>query len=124
MQVPGKKIFYGETFYSDWSDRGGNGFILRGQKVDTQVSTGSMKVRVEVFTKNKDETGDGTSLSTYIDIDSNTAPIENASVYQVLFEPSGSGVKELVRVKISTPSGSAADWMLVRTFPFVWFDGA
>ena len=121
MDIPGKKLFTDEEFYTDWMPRGGGGFILRGQMIDM---TGTLlAVNVEVETKNREDTSNPTSSI-------KTLTLNNAgahAIQQALFEPpagSGStGVKELVRLKVSA-TGGTADWMLCRTFPIIWFEGA
>ena len=122
MDVPGKRIFKDEEFYTDWMPRGGDGFILRGQMIEMTGTT--LAVSVEVETKNSDDTSNPTTSI-------KTLTLNNAggnAIQQALFEPptgaGSTGVKELVRLKVSTSSGSAGDWMLCRTFPFVWFEGA
>ena len=35
-----------------------------------------------------------------------------------------SGVKEYARLRVRGVGTTAGEWLLVRTFPFVWFDGA
>ena len=55
MQMPGNTIHFDESFYTDWMQRRGNGFIVRGQNADTNSIT--MSVKVEVFTKNSEENG-------------------------------------------------------------------
>ena len=128
MQIPGKKVIYGESFSTDWMPRGGDGFILRGQQVDSTIDT-TLIVKVEVYTKNADSAGDGAKLeesgstnAVHIDIADGSV-----NVIEVIVEPSATankGVLEMVRLRISTSSGSSGDWLLCRTFPITWFDGA
>ena len=128
MDIPGRRIIKDETFYTDWMPRGGDGLILRGQQIESTVSTG-LTVKVEVYTKNADETGDGAKLeesgsTNAVHVDFVTGSV---GVVEALSEPSATankGVKELVRLKITTSGGSTGDWMLCRTFPLLWFEGA
>lgn len=128
MQVPGKKIFQGEAFFTDWQPRGGDGFILRGQFIDKYQSGGTgITVSIEIWTKNSEETGDGAQLTAggggavELEITDSSTDVE-----QVFFPPAGgaAGVMEMVRLKVTTTGGAAGDWMLMRTFPFLWFFGA
>ncbi len=122
MQVPGRKIFRDEEFYTDWMPRGGDGFILRSQQIVSTPSTG-MDVLIEVQTKNiEDTTNPTTSLISAQTLEAAVVTLKRSA----FTPPTGSGttgVKELVRLKVYTANGTAGDWMLCRTFPLVWFDG-
>lgn len=123
MQIPGRKIFQGETFLTDWQPRGGDGFILRAENIgDTGID-----VAIEILTKNSEETGDGLPITS-----NGTNPYQlvltaaSSGIKELIVEPSADaneGVEELVRLKVSTSGGSSSDWMLCRTFPLVWFEG-
>jgi hypothetical protein len=128
MQIPGKKIFEGEKFLTDWMTRGGDGFILRGEMIDATPST-TLKVKVEVYTKNSEVAGEGDALEETGS--ANAVNIELAadgtSIVEVIVEPSGTankGVEEMIRLRVTTSGGSSGDWLLCRTFPIIWFDGA
>ncbi len=123
MQVPGKKIFYGEKFYTDWMPRGGDGFIIRGQMIDIGGDASpTLTVTIEVQTKNSEDTTNPSSGDSLVDLVLSTGN----TVKEALFEPAAdpNGVKELVRLEVTAGSGSESEWMLCRTFPLIWFEGA
>ena len=127
MNVPGRKIFKGESFYTDWQPRGGDGAILRGQVIsEFKDGATGITVEIKVYTKNSEATTnqDGTAISGFqLDLDGTS----NA-VIEEIFEPAGAGagVKEEIRFKVYTNAtdGTDGDWLLLRTFGLLWFEGA
>jgi hypothetical protein len=88
-----------------------------------------VKVKVEVYAKNSEVTGEGDALEETGS--TNAVNIELAadgtSIVEVIVEPSGTankGVEEMIRLRGTTSGGSSGDWLLCRTFPIIWFDGA
>jgi hypothetical protein len=121
MNIPGKKVFHDEEFLTDWMPRGGDGFILRGERIDQITTTPAMKVSIEVQTKNSEDTTNPTTGIKTLDL-----PFDGSALREAIFEPAANpnGVKELIRFKVSTTLGAENDWMLLRTFPLIWFEGA
>lgn len=124
MQIPGKKIFNNETFLTDWTSRGGDGLFLRGQRIDSSDS--AMKVVVKVYTKNTEDTGKGSAITDGISDYKLEISATGTAVDQLEILPDASlGIKEMVRLEVSTSGGTADDeWILCRTFPIVWYEGA
>ncbi len=123
MQVPGKKIFYGEKFYTDWMPRGGDGFIIRGQMIDAGGDASpSLTVTIGVQTKNSEDTTNPATGVSLVDLALSTGNTVKEALFQPAADPNG--VKELVRLEVTAGSGSENEWMLCRTFPLIWFEGA
>ncbi len=100
--------------------RGGDGFIIRAQKIDNGGGATTLDVVISVETKNSEETTNPTSGLVTLTIEGT----DTTAVIEKLFEPSAAGVEELVRLKVTTVNGSEGLWMLCRTFPLIWFEGA
>ena len=47
VTMPGRRISYGETFYADWMNRGGDGALLRAQALIKSSTTGSIYLSLE-----------------------------------------------------------------------------
>jgi len=89
------------SFYSPWFPRQGD------------------NLRVTVFTKNNEDTGDGS------DADAGTSIVASATGRSTAEWTSGTaGLKELVRYKYSVQSTGtgATDWVLFRMLTPVWFN--
>ena len=103
------------SFYSPWVPRGGDN--LRAT-VDV-VGRVSSQLTVRVFTKNLEDTGDGT------DADVGTSIVASATGRATAEWTSGTAaLKELVRYKYTVQSTGtgATDWVLFRMLAPVWFD--
>ena len=115
-------IHSGNTVFSPWFPRGGDYLIASADVSDS--SSSSPTLTIQVFTKNREDTGDGTDASattgTKIDYTSGATGIQHDEW------PGGTGasdgIKELVRYKFSVTGGTASDWFLFRMLPPVWFD--
>jgi hypothetical protein len=86
-----------------------------------------MKVVVKVYTKNTEDTGKGTVIDDGVNDYKLEISATGNAIDEVEIPPSPdstSGIKELVRFEVSTTGGSAGEWLLCRTFPIVWYQGA
>ena len=122
MDIPGRLYEHGEEVYTDWFPRQGDGIILRLQAIDRKGS--NIKSKIEVYTKNAEDTGAGTAISGW-EKETDTP----GTVYELIKVSDatgggGAGLKEMVRLKVSTASGSDGDWILARIFPPIFFDAA
>ncbi len=101
-------LLSGQTVYSPWFARGGD--YVRVTLDLIAASSGVDKLKVEVFTKNREEATDG-AVATGTAID--TATVGRSSTeYSVL--------KELVRYKF-TPGGTGQNFLFRMLAP-VWLD--
>ena len=91
--------------YSPWMPRGGD--YLRAT---AEYIAGNGDLTVSVYTKNKEETGDGTAV---------TGSISLTSAGRTTAE--FTGLEELVRYEF-TAGGSTSQWFLFRMLGPVWFD--
>lgn len=126
MNFPGRRFKDGEVIYSEWFQRGGDNAIFRAEKVDHSGTT--ISVTFNLYTKNADDTGDGTVL-----LDSGASAYElkidqssGTTIQELVIdsEDASQGMEELLRVKATVSGGSADDWLLGRLFPPVFYDGA
>ena len=92
--------------YSPWFPRGGD--ILRAT-VEVIAKNGSDGVVVSIYHKNREDTGDGTSLGT----------MTQSTVGRGTSE--FTGLKELVRYKFD-PGSTTGNWVMFRILPVVWAD--
>jgi hypothetical protein len=125
MMVPMRKVFHNEEFYTDWVYRNGDGLILRGEQIDT--NSGAIEVKFQVYTKNREDTGKGSPILSSGSPVNLTLDTSTHDVQELIIEPSSTtdeGVEEMVRLRCYTSSGSSGEWMLLRVFPIVFFDGA
>ena len=120
MQIPGRTYFSGEEIFSDWFPRGGDGIILRAEIIDEKNAT--MEVKIDIMTKNNGDPGNGTATGWTLTLDDPDDFEELIKVSDVSGGPDG--LKQQVRLKIYTASGSAGDWSVVRIFPPIFFDAA
>ena len=131
MDIPGRKYFNGEVVYSDWFPRGGDDAIFRAERIAfNNGAGGDATVEIEFYTKNSEETTDGTAI-----LDSGESSVkltlnstDTIDIKEVLIRSSAASVQpqgflELVRLKITVGSADG-DWMLVRIFPPIFFDRA
>ena len=104
----------GPTIYSPWFPRQGDFLIATLQVISTAATGGTKTLKVEVATKNTEDTGDGTVVAGDLTIEANAASFTESNTW-------GPGVlKELVRFKF-TISSDGDDW-LFRMLDPVWYD--
>lgn len=103
------------SFYSPWFPRQADNLRVT---VDV-VGRVSSQLTVRVFTKNNEDTGDGT------DADVGTSIVASATGRASAEWTSGTaGLKEMVRYKYTVQSTGtgATDWVLFRMLSPVWFN--
>ena len=103
------------SFYGPWFSRGGDNLRVT---VDI-IQRVSSQLTIRVFTKNSEDTGDGS------DADVGTSIVASATGRATAEWTSGTaGLKELVRYKYTVQSTGtgAGDWILFRMLAPVWFD--
>jgi hypothetical protein len=105
----------GYSLYSPWMERQGD---LMALILSMDQFLGAPTLKLDVFHKNSDETGDGTATGATITVAASVVPGSTIA----------SGLKELVRYKFtvlpSTESGTDGDWCLFRVLDPTWFDAA
>lgn len=103
----------GILVYSPWFPRKGDS--LRATAELVQVNGGTLKV--EVFSKNTEDTGDGTNADA-------ATNITLAATGRTTAEwTSGTAtLKELVRYRFKVTGTVVSDWVLFRMLSPVWFD--
>lgn len=108
-------IHDGTEVFSPWTERQGD--YLRAT---LDVIRGNLGTALEVrlFSKNKNETGDGS------EVDASTF-ISATAIGRTTIEwgsDTGTGLKELVRYWFSCGGSVGATWMVFRMLSPVWFD--
>lgn len=111
----GQLLNKGSAVYSPWMERGGDYVRVSAELIDLG---GSGTLKVQVFTKNKEDAGNGS------DVDASTfITIASAGRDTVEWGPgTGSGLKELVRYRISESNNASGDWIMFRMLTPVWFN--
>ena len=126
VNIPGRIINKGDEFYTDWLPRGGDGIILRVERIEGVGS--SLDVTIEPYTKAIETAGKGTKIDDAGDSWDLLLEGDSTGIVEKLKISSSSanqGMLELVRFRISTGgTGSAGDWMRIRFFPPIFFDAA
>lgn len=123
IAIPGRRVQDGETFFTDWSSRGGDCVILRVQVL--VAAGGSIDDKVEFALETRGE--NGTAVET-MDPTSSAISADSTGIHTCLYlagtadEP-GNGAQEQVRVKVSVVGGSGG-YFVVRIFPLIFFDSA
>ena len=102
-------LLKGSTVLSPWFPRQGDNLIITLEIVARADTT----TKVEVYTKNQEDTGDG-SLHAGGNINRNTVGRESKEYV--------GGLKELVRYKFTITGTADDDWSLFRMLMPVWFD--
>lgn len=126
LTIPGRRISFAETFYTDWIGRGGDCVLLRIEVLLVQ-QVGSEAVRFDVETRGED----GTSVTTVTATSpSGGLEVTGTGVATCIYlattsTTAGNGAQEHVRVKVSmTGTAGNGAYYVVRIFPIVFFDSA
>ncbi len=126
--IPGRRISYGETFYTDWGQRGGDCALLRAQALIKSSSAGSIYVSLE--TRSEEDTATTTMDTFYPSSAPKLLKLEAVGVKTAIYLATSSassparGFKEQVRFKIAFNGGSAGDYYVIRLFAPVFFDNS
>ena len=110
----------GESIFGPWFPRGGD--AVRTTLDVVQISTNA-SLRVELFTKNSEETTDGADADTGHTTNITATTAVRTTEEWSRTEDTDIGLKELIRYKFtltSTDGGLAR--VLFRMLPPVWFD--
>lgn len=102
-------LLAGSDIYTPWVPRGGDNFIATLDVIDIDNAT----ITIRTFTKNSEETGDGTDADASTTIARTTVGRSQAEWNGVL--------DEWVRLKISV-TGQDGKWVLFRMLNPIWFD--
>lgn len=127
--IPGRRINYGETFYTDWMPRAGDCALLRAQLLAGDASGGAT-VYVSLETRSEDDTA-ALSMDTFYPSSVpkllNLTAVGVKTAIYVATTGSNSpkrGFLEQVRFKVSVNGGSKGDYWVVRLFSPVFFDNS
>lgn len=127
--IPGRRIGFGERFFTDWGSRGGDCALLRAQMLIK--STGSGTIRVSMETRSAEDTA-GSPMETSFPssaprlLELSAVGVKTA-IYTALPAAGGDGArgfKEQYRFKVTFHGGSAGDYCVARILPPVFFDNA
>lgn len=126
--IPGRRISSGETFYTDWSQRGGDCAILRAQVLVKSSASG--KVQISMETRSEEDVSPTLMDTSYPSaapklLDLSAVGLKTAIYTAVAGSSSPArGFKEQWRLKITTSGMSAGDYYVIRIFPPVFFDNS
>lgn len=122
IQIPGRRISYGEVFYTGWVPRGGDCFTVIAECL-IAPSSGSLKVTAQTRGE------DGTTVTdvgfTIGSIDMSTVDVAIGICLASISTSPGNGAQDMVRLKVEFKPGSAEDaYGVLRIFPITFFDSA
>lgn len=126
--IPGRRVSYSETFYTDWSARGGDCALLRAQVLVKSSSTG--KILVSMETRSEEETGTNLMDTAFPSSAPRVLVMEAVEVKTAIYTAvSGAstplrGFKGLWRIKITFSGGAPGDYYVLRLFSPVFFDNS
>lgn len=127
--IPGRRISYGETFYTDWTPRGGDCALLRAQAL-FKDNGGGATVYISLETRSEEGSSDPTMDTSYPSSAPKLLNLTALGVKTAIYlATTGSnsparGFKEQVRFKVSVNGGTKGDYWVVRLFPPVFFDNS
>ena len=129
MNFQGRRFRNGESIYSEWFQRGGDNAIFRAETINAEVADSTtITVTFKLYTKNRDEAGDGSVVKDSGNSDYQLQIADDDSTIQQVIAVStttaGQGFEELVRVKASVSATDDGNWLLGRLFPPVWYDAS
>lgn len=115
-QIPGRRITGGESFYTDWTSRGGDSMLLR---VEALKIVSSAEVQFVVETRDQP----GGTITTPV-----TPTVPSTPPLKLTTETVATGyykenLKAEVRLKVSCTTSSST-YAVVRVFSPVFFDAA
>lgn len=122
MDIPGRRFDFGKSLWTEWFDRGGDGIIVRAEALNW-VTTSSLTLYIDVYSKKSTEPGDGSQVGSWRLTLSAAAGVQQA-IYTSAASEASAGMYDMVRLKVSTNAGSAGDWIVARIFPPIFFDKA
>ena len=121
VQIPGRRISYGEIYYTGWVPRGGDCLTV---VAECMIAPTSGKLVVTPQTRGEDG-------STVYDvnvalggIEMDTVGISTAICLASTSTSPSNGAQEMVRLKVEFQEGSAGDYGVLRVFPISFFDSA
>lgn len=106
-------LFKDNAVWSPWLDRQGDNITISADFIKVNVSATSPALTIQVWTKSRETTGDGSQMTGSLEI--NSAGQDSADF---------SGCNEMVRYKmtVTTTSTNDYDYILFRMLSPVWFD--
>ena len=125
--IPGRRISYGESFYTDWFPRGGDCALLRAQALFKETTSGA-SVYISLETRSEEGTSDPTMDTYYPSSAPKLLKLTATGVKTAIYlATSGSnapmrGFQEQVRFKVTLNGGSKGDYYDIRVFPPIFFD--
>lgn len=122
IMIPGRRISYGESFYSDWGPRTGDSMILSAQ---CMLVSGGGSVELVVETRAEPGSSITTPVApTYVPAGS-VLTLSAAGVVTGYWRATASGLLQAqVRLKVQFSGGSTGNYLVVRVFRPIFFDGA
>ncbi len=97
--------------FGDWEDRQRTSFLL---SIELAEASTDVEVEVEIFTKNREDGGDGTEASGGPILQEDPG-ISNPATFQAT-------LKEIVRTKLIVRSVGSKGFAIVRMLPKIWYD--
>jgi hypothetical protein len=128
-EIPGRRISYGETFFTDWGNRGGDCALVRAQMLIKSTASGSIRISVE--TRSAEDTASTEMETSFPSSDPRLLSLESVGVKTAIYTATEDadiahprGFQEQYRFKVQFYGGSAGDYCVLRLLPPVFFDNA
>lgn len=115
----GTSIYTNVGIQGDWIPRQADNIILFAEEIDISNTSGTVTLTIQLYHKNTDEVGDGTSVGSPIVLDGSSPKFKSTQV---------EGLKELVRVAVLAVGDADASyvfgWIHYRILSPIWYDSA
>lgn len=111
--IPGRRLTNGDSFYTDWAQRGGDSMILRAEVLEN-VGTSNLKISVQT----RKEPGGGLSTVSVTEPSGSDFTLTGTGVDTAYFD---ANMEAEVRLKVECTTGT---YVVARIFPPVFFDNA
>lgn len=129
-QIPGRRVSYGEAFYTDWMPSQGDCALVRAQALIKSASGGGT-VRISMETRSEEDTSATTMDTAYPSSAPKLLELSAVGVGTALYlattgsnTPPIRGLLEQCRFKVALNGGAAGDYYVVRLLQPVFFNNS
>jgi hypothetical protein len=123
--IPGRRVTTGETFFTDWIDKGTADCLLLAAELLVKAGTCSVTITPQTRGEEDTSTNDVTATSPVGGLVlTGSLGITSCAYLAKANQTAGNGLIEQVRLKVGCSGGSAGDYLVIRVFPPIFFDSA
>ena len=121
VNIPGRRLTQGETFYTDWIARGGDSMLLHAEVIRQSDSGAAIEITVE--TRSEPGVAEAAVDPTY-PASATKLTISSVTVGTGLWRSTTStGLKAQLRLMVAC-TGTAGEYAVTRVFAPIFFDNA